>query len=371
MRIARLIFIVLAFLGALGVFLASQRLWTAHQLVVTEVQLAELAQARSEWFEGTVALSLERSVTQVALALDTPIPQPFRELIDEQRAQSDALLAQSLADIQAMGDFASRADFVSSVSEIQAAIALLREEADGLLAMNGADRDATRTRDMPYELKAEIERLFMNAALLLLPNGTSSTNEMVLTRIQSLAWEIREFGGRARTFYAIATLTGTPIPDNLQGEAYIDTARAMSAWQRIQIELRAADLPEEFRTSVLAAQGPFADVYLSALDDLDVAMARMDAGETAALPYSFEEFFDLSNAGLGAVADLAPLAGVYIQEYWEKELQFRARCADDQCRDRSVCAPDHDLFDLCHPSETHASACGGNGGSAPNGRGEF
>lgn len=322
MRIARLIFIVLALLGGIGTFLASKRLWVAHQLVLEESQMAELAQARSEWFEGTVALSFERSVTQVALSLDTAIPDAFRELIDQQRQQSDDLLAQSLADIEAAGAFANREAFTTDVARIRSSIATLREEADALLSQTGAQRDAERMRDMPYELKAEIERLFTMAGLLMLRDGRSSTDEMILSRIQALAWEVREFGGRARTFYAIASLSGEPIPERLMGEAYIDTARAVAGWERIQSELRTADLPEGFVSSVRAAEAPFADVYLPALDDIDRAMEEIRAGANTQMPYSFDAFFELSNEGLDAVANIAPLAGQYIQEYWSKELQL-------------------------------------------------
>ena len=321
MRIARLIFIVLFLLGGVGVFIASERLRTAHQLVVAETQLAELAQARSIWLEGTVALSLERSVTQVALALDTSIPDAFRELIDEQRAQSDRLLDQSLTSIEGMAGFENGDEFIAEVARINGVIQSLRREADGLLSQAGPDRDPTRTRDMPYELKAAIEELFIASSLLALQNGHSSTREMVLSRIQALAWEVREFGGRARTFYAIASLTGEPIPVYLTGEARIDTARAVSAWNRIQMETRITDLPEDFLSALSSADEPFAQTYLQALDEMDTAMAAMREGADVTLPYSFEDFFELSNAGLGAAAGIAPLSGTFIQQYWAEELQ--------------------------------------------------
>ena len=100
MRIARAVMFVLLILGVFSLFLAAERLWRAHDKVVQDVQLAALANARSDWYEGIVALSFERSVTQVALSLDTAIPPAFLELIEQQRTQSDGLLLRALETLE-------------------------------------------------------------------------------------------------------------------------------------------------------------------------------------------------------------------------------------------------------------------------------
>ena len=71
MRIARAVMVVLLVVGAFSLFLAAERLWHAHHKLLQDEQLAALANARSDWYEGIVALSFERSVTQVALSLDS------------------------------------------------------------------------------------------------------------------------------------------------------------------------------------------------------------------------------------------------------------------------------------------------------------
>ncbi|MEL7114331.1 MAG: hypothetical protein AAGP08_01860, partial [Pseudomonadota bacterium] len=88
MSVSRLVSVILVLTCGAALFLASERIWFAQKQVTQDRQLAALAQAKSDWLEGTIALSFERSVTQVALALDDRIPPAFKDLIDEQRAQS-------------------------------------------------------------------------------------------------------------------------------------------------------------------------------------------------------------------------------------------------------------------------------------------
>lgn len=321
MRIARFVFVVLLMLGSVSVFYAARGLWVAHVKVTVDEQLAGLAEAKSEWLQGTVSLSFERSVTQVALALDDPIPPAFRELIDQQRADSDAMLALALEDLSHMAAFENLDVFEATIARARDRITTLRGEADQLLSQSGAERNATRTKQLPYEIKAEIETLFSAATLLTLPIGEKSAEELMLSRIQTLAWEIREYGGRARTFYAVATLRGEPIPEALRGEARIDTARGLAGWEQLQTTTRAVDLPAPFLEEIAAVEDPFIGVYIDALEQLDAAMAGASDGAAVDLPFSFEAFFGLSNTGLDAVAQLAPRAGFYIQEYWARELR--------------------------------------------------
>jgi methyl-accepting chemotaxis protein len=325
MRIARVVMVVLGFLGLFSLVLAGERLWRAQSKVVQDEQLAALAQARSDWYAGIVALSFERSVTQVALALDTPIPPAFMDLIEQQRAESDRLLEQALDRIVNKPSFRNQAMFEAEVRALRATIASLRAEAEGLVSRPATSRDAVRSHDLPYDLKATIEELFTASSLLVLPDGDSSTNEMMLSRIQTLSWEAREYGGRARTFYAIATLTGEPVPMAFTGEAYVDTVRAQSAWQALGMAARAVDLPPELTAEIEAAAQLFEGSYLPALDRIDVAMADMRAGVATDMPYDFETFFTLSNAALDAVAGIAPVAGEHIQTYWADQLSASKR----------------------------------------------
>jgi methyl-accepting chemotaxis protein len=325
MRIARVVLMVLLAVGSVSFFFSAERLWQAHRKVMKDENLAELARARSDWFEGTVALSFERSVTQVALALETAAPPAFLQLIEQQRAESDATLERTQAALRDVDALANRAAFLSEVERTRARIADLRQEADALLAMPARDRDGARSLALPYDLKSHIEALYAAATLLVLPDGASSTEEMTLSQIQALAWEIREYGGRARTFYAIATLTGVPIPSLYVGEALIDTQRARTGWHQLRISAEAGGVSASLLEAIASVEGPFAQRYMAALDDMNDAMGAMRAGEPADLPYAFEAFFALSNEGLDAVAGLVPVAGDHIQQYWATQIAASQR----------------------------------------------
>lgn len=325
MRISRVVLMILVTIGAVALYFAVERLWQSHRNVVEDQRLAVLAGARSDWYEGTVALSFERSVTQVALALDAAAPDAFLQLIDQQRAQSDDTLAQTEATLRALASFDTRAAFLDRTAETRAEIAGLRQEADAMLAEPAAGRDARRATDLPYELKSRIEALYAAATLLVLRDGGSSTEELMLSQIQALAWEIREYGGRARTFYAIASLTGEPIPERYVGEALIDTQRARAGWERLRLAAEAGRVSPSLAAAIEAAEGPFAARYMTALEEMDAAMDAIRSGNPVPLPYTFEEFFGLSNAGLDAVAGLAPAAGDDIQAYWAEEIEASKR----------------------------------------------
>ncbi len=321
MRIARAVMVVLLVVGAFSLFLAAERLWHAHHKLLQDEQLAALANARSDWYEGIVALSFERSVTQVALSLDSEIPPAFLDLIRQQRAESDRLLSLAMDRIENKPSFENGPVFARRVQQARAGISDLREEADRLLAQVGARRDADRARALPYELKALIEDLFASSTLLVIPDGDSSTREMMLSRVQTLAWEVREYGGRARTFYAIATLTGRPIPIAYVGEARIDTNRARAGWEHLQVAARATELPAPLVVAIEEADRAFTNAYLPALDQMDAAMNRMRSGARATIPFAFDDFFESSNIALDGVAGIAPIAGDHIQAYWAEQLR--------------------------------------------------
>lgn len=325
MRIARAVMLVLVIVGAFSLFLAGERLWRAHSKVVQDEQLAALAEARSDWYEGIVALSFERSVTQVSLAIDAATPPAFLQLIEQQRAESDRLIRQALDRLVDKPSFRNQDIFGAEVRATRATIAALRAEANDMMAQPGSARDPARAQALPYELKSAIERLFAAASLLVLPDGESSTDEMLLSRVQSLAWEVREYGGRARTFYAITSLTGQPVPLALMGEARIDTSRARAAWTHLGQATGAAQLPPPLMAEIARVDELFEGTYIPALNEMDEAMATIRSGGTADIPYDFETFFTMSNAALDAVAGIAPIAGDHIQSYWSEQLFISKR----------------------------------------------
>ncbi|MDJ0822638.1 MAG: methyl-accepting chemotaxis protein [Paracoccaceae bacterium] len=325
MSIGRLVFLALALVGSIALFKFVTALWASHAQLQRDLQLQSLAHTKSDWIDGTVAMSFERSVTQVAFALDHAATDDFVTLIAQQRETSDQLLDQAVARVAGLESFENRSAFLDEVSAARAAVNRIREEVDGLLVLPKSDRDAKRAYDLPYEIKAEIESLYASSELLRLANGSSSSFETVLSTIQNRAWEVREYGGRARTFYAISSLTAEPIPTLFRGEARIDTARAVAAWTALESAARSIDLPAELTTEITAAHGLFMGTYMDALATMDAAMAGAADGSVIDMPIWFDEFFAVSNQGLDAVASLSPAAGQLIYDYWEQRTWEAAR----------------------------------------------
>jgi methyl-accepting chemotaxis protein len=183
-------------------------------------------------------------------------------------------------------------------------------------------RDPVRANRLPYELKGYIEDLYGVSLTLVLPGTATTDREMAISRLQLLAWEVREYGGRARTFYAIATLTQQPIPQAYVGEAKIDTSRAKAAWDQINLVTKSVDLPPELTSAIRDVTHLLEQRYFGALDQLDAAFKQLNDGAEIELPFSFNAFFELSNIGLGAIADIAPLAGTHIQNYWSERVRM-------------------------------------------------
>jgi len=127
----------------------------------SEVQfLGRLAESRTAWSSGTVSLSLERSVVQVALALDGRVPSNFRQIIDAQRSVSNANLDETVAQVTAeFQGLSGSQSFLSDVREIRAEISDLRREVDTLLQRPSADRNPARVAAIPLEMKARISEL--------------------------------------------------------------------------------------------------------------------------------------------------------------------------------------------------------------------
>jgi hypothetical protein len=108
MRSLRVVVFVVLTIGAIFLVLSAERLWSEHDKTVGD---QELAQSRSEWSRGTVALCFERSFTPVALTLVATAPPPFLQLIERQRTETAMLPAQIRSPLGSVTDFETRAPF--------------------------------------------------------------------------------------------------------------------------------------------------------------------------------------------------------------------------------------------------------------------
>ncbi|MGI9503242.1 MAG: hypothetical protein ACR2RE_09330 [Geminicoccaceae bacterium] len=119
--------------------------------------------------------------------------------------------------------------FLTATQKWHEAVAKLQREVDQTLSIPASSRDRARAYDLPFELKAEIAGMKNAIEFLRIENELTSNNAAVLCAIQNRAREVREFGGSARTYYAIATLDGKAIQKASRGLIAADTNRAANA----------------------------------------------------------------------------------------------------------------------------------------------
>lgn len=306
-------FAVVGLFGAAQSVVSVGEAWRDYRSVS---QMAHAGEVNSAWSAGTIALSLERSVTQVALSMDSPIPAEFRALVDGQREEAKLLLDRAVAGAETAPESPGRNRFLAASAESRRAIDALRAEVDPMLARPKPERDAARAAALPALLKAEIGRM-KDLGLLLSPSNQVSSDESVsLAGIQDRAWEVREFGGRARTYYAIAALSGARIPDGARVAIASDEARARGAWEALLNVATASPPPAAISDEIGIVDRDYFTGY-GALTGSMLAASGEAASGPPTYPMGFEQFFKASSEALDRVTGLSNLAGAELVRYWQ------------------------------------------------------
>lgn len=313
MKLAQICLVILLTVGSFGIVKYSKEALQSYDDYKLVQQLEALSKSSTAWSDATVALSLERSVTQVALSLSEPAPRAFLDLIEAQRTLSDSLFQQALADLGNVEGFELESEFREKSSVYSDNINKIRSEVDQLLAAPMTARAKDRAKDIPYEIKSQISKLKSMSYLMVVKNKLTSSAAFALSSIQNAAWEIREYGGRARTYYAIATLNGSPIADDLHELIKSDSARAINALSIVSSILQTIEVNEDFRKSIDVSSERYLETYLPILENIDAAMT----GDNITYPISFEDFFQISNEALDGMAKISTDAGSELRAYWE------------------------------------------------------
>ncbi|MCG6117671.1 MAG: methyl-accepting chemotaxis protein [Aquimonas sp.] len=271
--------------------------------------------------KGTIEMSFERSLTQVGLSLPDPFGPPFSDLLLQQRQRSDAQLdgiAPLLATLPPSKVEAAQAALVAH----RAQISDLRIAADAALALPVAQRAPNVGTSVPEGLKAEILLLREVGQKLAAPDGSMPVMALALGSIADAGWRIREFGGRERTYLAVAALTGAPISAEALAEARRDDAQAVQARRQLErvLAINGQDLPEAARD---AAEAMLA-TYFGGYAELKAAFLAQADQPTPAYPLGFDDYFAQSSAALDTAVALTYAAGDASIAFWQAG-QHRAR----------------------------------------------
>ncbi|MEM6941965.1 MAG: methyl-accepting chemotaxis protein [Pseudomonadota bacterium] len=318
MRISSLLIVVFSLIACIVCIFGGNLANTAVQELREVRRAASLADADGTAMTATVAMSLERSVVQVALAFKDPIPQEFRGIVDEQREIADRGIERALLKV-ADTDFLTTADaYVSGVRASLSRVAAIRGEIDALLALPRDQRDPSRSFELPNELKREVINLKNANELLRNRVDVSTQGAEALRGVQMRSWEVREFGGRARTYFAIATLNQEKISEADWHIISVENARALEAWNALEATIKDMQvLSPQLLTRIAAAEELYFGEYVPLIERLEDTSQATPAGEAPPYEISFPDFFEYSNGALRSMEQLSQNAAAELIVYWQ------------------------------------------------------
>jgi methyl-accepting chemotaxis protein len=310
---ARIVMMTLALI-AFATTLAGDALLSALRARADAHRLAAVSATRDLLVSSVIELSLERSLTQVALSLPGPVSPDIRRMIDAQRQKSIARREAVQRAVAGGVDGGGRtAAFLDAVGATVGRLAEIRAEADRLLAVPAAQRPADRVAQIPEDLKATVAVL-ANARLLLRGPGFQLPTDMeIMERIKEAGWVLREYGGRERTYLVIATATGAPLDRAVVAEMRQLALRAADAWA----DIRALAALPGLDPAIAAQVAGIARDYFGGYAALREAMLQAGGQASPRYPRDFQALFAESAAALEGVERLVHLTGEGIARFWQ------------------------------------------------------
>jgi methyl-accepting chemotaxis protein len=257
-----------------------------------------------------IELSLERSLVQVTLQLPDPLSAEHRAMIDRQRRVAASGFAEAIAILRGLGtpeEIALAADTEARLAGLDA----LRAPADADLRRPRDQRDpAVLLRwasGVPALISAiENRRLTARGVKEAVPGGVA-----IRDQIQHLAWAVREYGGRDRTYMAVALALNEQLsPQALERMAAfnepvmrrLDALEAMAGHPAL-----GPDLAARLRRLLDEYRGGYARLRRSLID-------ASAAGQP--YPMTLDAFFAESSRVLDLSANLSIAAGDANKAYW-------------------------------------------------------
>ena len=268
------------------------------------------ARATAAWIDGQVALSLERSITQVAFALEPDDRGTLATVLLDQRRVVDANFDDALEiAVAGTGGFE---EFQAGANAVLEALQRTRADVDGALqGGSGCTEDCGR---LVADLIDIIDQTAALRATLSIPSGLISTQSYDFLQLQYLAWEAREFAGRVRTPYVVATLQSQPFSDRQRAQIDEHLRLGNQTWSTLLNVSQRLEPDNPIIAAIAEAQATYHTEHVPLLRQIDAALAG--AG-SAAIP-GFDAFFELSTEALASISNVSSVSGQQIENYWRK-----------------------------------------------------
>ncbi|WP_291296129.1 methyl-accepting chemotaxis protein [Elioraea sp.] len=279
------------------------------------ISLGQVAVSREKVAAAGIALSLERSVTQVSLALPAPPPEALRNLLTQARSAVDRALAEVNASVSNLSTSSQIDTFRSRRAAWSGRRAHARAEADRLLARPLEERNAAQVSELIETLKQASADIAQDMVLLRGPGYRIRTEEDLLERLAASALQLREFAGLERTYLVIVAATGKQFTPS-EREAVQQYSQVRDAAMAEVRKLGAfAGVPGEITSQVRRIE----ETYFGAYARTREAMLAEAAKPAPAYPRTMGEIFAESNAAMAEIEALLTGASRIVVEAWQAE----------------------------------------------------
>lgn len=252
----------------------------------------EITTALELGYRALMPLSLERSVTQVGLTLETPLPAQFASLRLEQRRVSEQHLDALMAHLEQTNELANKQETLNALKAARANLANLRARADAAVSSPRQNR-AADAANLPQEIIAAIRdmqsvlgNLIDTAAM-----RTAKSEQAVLAA--NRIWRVREYEGQSRTYIAAALLNQQAMtPATMKASSEL-TGKAEASFEALKSMQRL--LPPALLPSLQTIETAYGRNYGS------LRQQALSGAATGNHPVDFNTFFARSGEALAEV----------------------------------------------------------------------
>ena len=252
----------------------------------------EITTALELGYRALMPLSLERSVTQVGLTLETPLPAQFASLRLEQRRVSEQYLNALMAHLEQTNDLPNKQETLNALRAARSNLAVLRARADVAVSSPRQIR-ASNAAELPPEIIAAIRDMqsILSNLIDTAAMRTAKSEQAVLAAYR--IWRMREYEGQSRTYIAAALLNQQPMTPAAMKASSELTGKAEASFEALKSMQRL--LPPALLPSLQTIENAY-DKNYGALRTLALSGAA-----TGTYPVDFATFFARSGEALGQV----------------------------------------------------------------------
>jgi methyl-accepting chemotaxis protein len=317
---ARIALSVFIFVG-LAVAMAGEKLLVALDERRQALALGKVAVARETVAKASIALALERSVTQVMLGLPDRPPEALGRLLADARTGVDRAMAavdQAVASLDTSSQIATFRERRAAWAVRRASV---RREADALLRVPAAERDQKAANAIIATLKAGTADVAQDMLLLRGPGYVIRTKQVLLEQLADAAIRLREFAGRERTHLVIVAATGQPFTETVRESIAQFSIVRDSALAEVRKIGAFSGVPESITAQVRRVE----DTYFGSYARTREAMLAEAEKPVPAYPRSMAEIFAESSTAMAEVEALVTGASRIVVEAWQAEAAEASR----------------------------------------------